>query len=51
MSLFSDVLNGDLDLAAVSMPMPDDRLLCEEILRSRIVIYGPKGYRALPRPS
>jgi len=29
------------------MPMPDDRLLCEEILRSRIVIYGPKGHRGL----
>ena len=47
LSLFSDVLNGDLDLAAVSMPQADDRLLCEEILRSRIVIYGPKGHRAL----
>lgn len=47
LSLFSDVLSGDLDLAAISMPQPDDRLLCEEILRSRIVIYGPKGHRAL----
>lgn len=46
-SLFSEVLNGDLDLAAISMPLPDERLLCEEILRSRIVIYGPKGHRAL----
>lgn len=47
LSLLGDVLNGDLDLAAVSMPLADERLFCEEILRSRIVIYGPKGHPAL----
>jgi DNA-binding transcriptional LysR family regulator len=47
LSLFSEVLSGDLDVAAISMPLSDDRLFCEEILRSRIVIYGPKGHRAL----
>ncbi len=47
LALLSDVLNGDLDLATISMPTPDPRLFCEEILRSRIVIYGPKGHPAL----
>ena len=47
LSLFADVMSGDLDVAAISMPLPDDRLFCEELLRSRIVIYGPRGHRAL----
>lgn len=47
LELLAKVLSGELDMAAVSMSAPDQRLACEEVFRSRIVIYGRKGHPAL----
>ncbi|GGE04947.1 transcriptional regulator [Aureimonas endophytica] len=45
--LIEAVLKGDLDLAAISRPAPDPRLVCFELARCRIVVYGQKGHAAL----
>lgn len=47
MALLEDVLNGELDVAAISMTSPHPKLTCHELFRSRVVIYGRKGHPAL----
>lgn len=45
--LMEAVSKGEIDVAAISRPMPDPRFACFELVRCRIVIYGRKGHPLL----